>query len=225
MAPSLPISRPAIFDDDLNAFRADRRQWSEELAHLSYIDGFLTSLVVGPTLVPPSEWLAALVETETGTLDADDTELMCTMLLAQYEAIAEELYEDLEAYEPLFWTDDNGTRVCRDWANGFFDAMRFCDEHWGRFFRDKESRDLILPILFQLDSDELRQMLSTGDLDLEEIAARAEDVITESVLALSDYWLAHGPARPQRRRKRAKVGRNAPCPCGSGKKYKKCCLH
>ena len=24
--------------------------------------------------------------------------------------------------------------------------------------------------------------------------------------------------------KRAKVGRNAPCPCGSGKKYKKCCI-
>ncbi|WP_436231241.1 SEC-C metal-binding domain-containing protein [Caballeronia sp. LjRoot29] len=23
---------------------------------------------------------------------------------------------------------------------------------------------------------------------------------------------------------RAKVGRNDPCPCGSGKKYKKCCL-
>ena len=22
-----------------------------------------------------------------------------------------------------------------------------------------------------------------------------------------------------------KIGRNAPCPCGSGKKYKKCCLH
>ena len=25
------------------------------------------------------------------------------------------------------------------------------------------------------------------------------------------------------RRKNAKIGRNAPCPCGSGKKYKKCC--
>lgn len=22
-----------------------------------------------------------------------------------------------------------------------------------------------------------------------------------------------------------KIGRNAPCPCGSGKKYKKCCLN
>ncbi len=30
-----------------------------------------------------------------------------------------------------------------------------------------------------------------------------------------------GPKQPVR--KEAKVGRNAPCPCGSGKKYKKCC--
>jgi len=33
-----------------------------------------------------------------------------------------------------------------------------------------------------------------------------------------------GPAEQQPvRREGAKVGRNAPCPCGSGKKYKKCC--
>jgi len=30
-------------------------------------------------------------------------------------------------------------------------------------------------------------------------------------------------ARPQAARKDKKVGRNDPCPCGSGKKYKKCC--
>lgn len=32
---------------------------------------------------------------------------------------------------------------------------------------------------------------------------------------------ADGPAVPEKREV-AKVGRNAPCPCGSGKKYKKC---
>ncbi|RPJ78912.1 MAG: hypothetical protein EHJ94_08795, partial [Deltaproteobacteria bacterium] len=26
-----------------------------------------------------------------------------------------------------------------------------------------------------------------------------------------------------RKRESEKVGRNSPCPCGSGKKYKKCC--
>jgi preprotein translocase subunit SecA len=33
----------------------------------------------------------------------------------------------------------------------------------------------------------------------------------------SDGTAVHGPARS------AKVGRNDPCPCGSGIKYKKCC--
>ncbi len=37
--------------------------------------------------------------------------------------------------------------------------------------------------------------------------------------------LSHGSSEPGSRtvRKEAKVGRNDPCPCGSGKKYKKCC--
>jgi preprotein translocase subunit SecA len=38
------------------------------------------------------------------------------------------------------------------------------------------------------------------------------------------YGPADGtPAKPQVVRKDRKVGRNDPCPCGSGKKYKKCC--
>lgn len=32
------------------------------------------------------------------------------------------------------------------------------------------------------------------------------------------------PEEPDRR-PAAKIGRNSPCPCGSGKKYKKCCQH
>ncbi len=39
-------------------------------------------------------------------------------------------------------------------------------------------------------------------------------------------WYFHDAAAPkveQVRREQPKVGRNEPCPCGSGKKYKKCC--
>ncbi len=38
-----------------------------------------------------------------------------------------------------------------------------------------------------------------------------------------DGWLFNEPQMPIRREEK-KVGRNDPCPCGSGKKYKKCCL-
>ena len=33
--------------------------------------------------------------------------------------------------------------------------------------------------------------------------------------------ISHGPVR----RAEPKIGRNEPCPCGSGKKYKKCCMN
>ena len=38
------------------------------------------------------------------------------------------------------------------------------------------------------------------------------------------YSRDEGGGKPETiRREGKKVGRNAPCPCGSGKKYKKCC--
>lgn len=36
--------------------------------------------------------------------------------------------------------------------------------------------------------------------------------------------MAIPPTQRQMNRKPPKVGRNEPCPCGSGKKFKKCCL-
>lgn len=38
------------------------------------------------------------------------------------------------------------------------------------------------------------------------------------------YGAPEKGAKPAPARAMVKVGRNDPCPCGSGKKYKKCCL-
>jgi uncharacterized protein len=43
-----------------------------------------------------------------------------------------------------------------------------------------------------------------------------ERAVTQSVIRINAHWHPE-PV------KTAKVGRNDPCPCGSGKKYKKCC--
>jgi SEC-C motif-containing protein len=37
------------------------------------------------------------------------------------------------------------------------------------------------------------------------------------------WWYVDGEGQTPLRRDQPKVGRNEPCPCGSGKKYKKCC--
>jgi uncharacterized protein len=51
-----------------------------------------------------------------------------------------------------------------------------------------------------------------------------DELVDEACLALQDlrcYWVDHAP-RPAPRRVEPVPGRNDPCPCGSGRKYKKC---
>jgi uncharacterized protein len=50
---------------------------------------------------------------------------------------------------------------------------------------------------------------------------RAFDAAVWAVYDLRQLWKSLGP-RVEGVRKPAEPGRNDPCPCGSGKKYKKC---
>jgi uncharacterized protein len=52
--------------------------------------------------------------------------------------------------------------------------------------------------------------------------AEVADSIADSVLANREFWFQKS-IPPTVRRETAKVGRNDPCPCGSGKKFKNCC--
>ena len=79
----------------------------------------------------------------------------------------------------------------------------------------------------QATSDLLPAAEQAGDtvpgLDEEcQMKREASATFGDSVMAAYSYWLdkriSHAPVR----RGGPKVGRNGPCPCGSGKKYKSC---
>ena len=60
--------------------------------------------------------------------------------------------------------------------------------------------------------------------DLGACVEQLTDAIPESVLGMYRQGRsAAGVSAQPFRRQTVKVGRNDPCPCGSGKKYKKCC--
>lgn len=66
------------------------------------------------------------------------------------------------------------------------------------------------------------------ELDLEEDAdllAEAPELIPACVAGIDGFWKERrGRAKAgSGQAKSAKVGRNDPCPCGSGRKYKRCC--
>ena len=78
--------------------------------------------------------------------------------------------------------------------------------------------------------DHIREAFIQGDVDIS-VAGELEEV--EIALGVRERrstpppnydWLGLPPP-DQPFRNQDKVGRNEPCPCGSGKKYKKCCLN
>src|SRR6266446_1126655 len=48
------------------------------------------------------------------------------------------------------------------------------------------------------------------------------DVLKTAVLAIYEFWSSYDQ-NPNPIRASVSPGRNDPCPCGSGKKYKRCC--
>lgn len=123
--------------------------------------------------------------------------------------------------------DDAGQLVSGAlWAVGFFDAIDDFAADW----RDPSDlvavalkTDLLLQVqaLMLPDGEELQAHLTHWH---EGRALTRDELIDEACFAIQDlrvWWLDHA-VKPTTRHVEPVPGRNDPCPCGSGRKYKKC---
>ena len=82
-----------------------------------------------------------------------------------------------------------------------------------------------------LPIEELRKLADARHEDLEHWLQRTREELMQTVGSLHAYWAEERTASAARLRQRTlpqrrvapKVGRNERCPCGSGRKFKKCC--
>jgi hypothetical protein len=97
-------------------------------------------------------------------------------------------------------------------------------------YGDPRALPLIEDAILSFEPD-LASLSSRSDLiELLDAHERLGGVLAHDVQERVDGWFAEWEGMQARRINaagapaRRKVGRNDPCPCGSGKKYKKCCL-
>jgi hypothetical protein len=79
-------------------------------------------------------------------------------------------------------------------------------------------------VLARLADDPHRRLVNDTVAEMERWACFREDRTTDTVPAASASGVPPSAPSSPIRRAAPKIGRNEPCPCGSGKKYKKCCL-
>jgi uncharacterized protein len=232
--PHEPFAPPT--DDELDYLdsillnRIDEESVTEEsdegILCASELDGFLTAIVSGPTTVVPSRWLPAVwgdFEPTWDSVDEFESFMKIVMRLMNFNAMV--LMEAPESFEPLFLERESKEAtalVVDEWCEGYLRAVALTSEEWAA--GGNEMEELLRPLLAFCEASDW----AAHDLSEPGATAMIQQQITPSVRAIHAYWLARrGEAIRQEtfRRTEPRVGRNDLCPCGSGKKYKKCCLN
>jgi uncharacterized protein len=210
------------------------------------LDGYLCGVIVQPVLLEPATWLAHVFDFDGRPLpdDVDPQWLQRTtaLILRRHGALNRAIVDD-GWFDPLVLEFDHEhprepvtegevdplaglgpiSQALMPWVAGF--------QHAAVCFPDLTELpdDAVMTALARLyrhlpaETDEEREIVAT--LDREHPLATLDDAMEELVVTVADLQEL---TREQRYkvetvvRAAPKVGRNDPCPCGSGRKFKQC---
>ena len=201
---------------------------------LEGVDGLFCALVASPDMVPPSEYLPVILGGEPGDsgsfADLDEAGATLSLLMRYWNSIIAD-FERESVHLPYLVEPGIDGILGRAWARGFLLGTRLAPFGWDELWNSEtEGQLLSIPLvagemdpewpkepLTQEQSDELLKWMCAGAARAYKSFAQLRRETAESNLDEEDYY-PETYVRPE-----PKIGRNAPCPCGSGKKYKKCC--
>lgn len=217
----------------LKEFLASQRGKNEALS-LSGLDGFLAGVLVCPRLIMPSGWLP-YVWSEAGDPDQapvyedlGQAQAVTTLIMQHYNSITDDLMD--RSCHPIIDIDEARDEILwRAWVGGFARAMSLAPESWNPIMLSSDSKAVaaLAGLRALIAINEVKCDLPQEEQD--RLIATAHTLIGPWVQALNDWRVKQpqarrpSPAPSQPRSAFGKVGRNDPCPCGSGRKYKKCC--
>lgn len=203
--------------------------------------GFLFTVCSSPEPVETAEWMQVVFNGEDPGYKSDEkrSEIEAALLAAFDEVNAQvqldepKLPEWCEVLEPPMENFGDEAPLAY-WADGFFDGYDWLSDVWDSCV-DEELEEALysaLMILFFFSHREDAQAFCTEVADSMTSKERlAETSVDNFAMAMATYarigrTLAQVFANTTPFvRDEAKVGRNDPCPCGSGKKFKKCCMN
>jgi uncharacterized protein len=196
--------------------------------NLEEMDGFFAALICGPTAVAPTECLDEIWGAGVGSfIDHADFDEFLNLAMRHWNFIAHTLAFPESVFHPYLSLEEgqtlpNGNR----WAKGFLRGMNLCLDEWNPLLQNENHFAMLIPILalaHENDLDpEMRSWATRPDSELRE---RVLVGLSVSTRLLYDHFRAYPQTKVRNRSSssRKKIGRNDPCYCGSGQKYKHCC--
>lgn len=223
-------------DDEYEQLESCLSRFQNERAmNLEMVDGFFTALICSPEMIPPSVYLNEI----WGGGEMPDDEIFDTteelqefinLVMRHWNAVSRKLNDD-DVFWPILFEETEGEPKGNDWAKGFIRGMKLNWDDWLELMEDEENGGSLIPILALAHENDPDPELRTYKEPVSE--ERRKQLITGLA---AGAMLIYKYFEPQRRmgvsatresntfrRDVPKVGRNEPCPCGSNRKFKRCC--
>ncbi len=221
-------------------------QRPEGTLSLHEAQGFLFTVACSPELIKPSEWLPFIFNEQEANYESDDeATIVLQALIDLYNIINTQVYTgeltlidefnlSLPALENI-----GESAIVGQWSKGFLMGHDWLHEIWEDYIPDELSDELgsIMMVLSFFSSKSLaeiyyHELAKSSDQTLEQYAKVIQDTLGPAILSYAHMGRSIQTALSESENEfempyinEQKIGRIEPCPCGSGKKYKKCCLH
>ncbi len=226
------------------ALRAFLEHPSRPAGTLTYheLQGFLFTIVSAPEMIPASEWLPIIFAGEDiDYASVEEAEAVIGQIMTLSNTINASVLDPpalLPADCPL--RDDVlanfvGDAPFAQWSRGFLRGHQWLEQLWEETVPKElqEELDATLMALSFFSSREMAEGFhveaSKGNQSFEAMADAIHRVVPAAVAqyahmgrSIATVLAGHDAEAPEPTRT-ATVGRNDPCPCGSGKKYQRCC--
>lgn len=210
------------------------RLYGKSAMNLEMLDGFVAALVCCPDTVLPSEylpeiWGGDLADREPFPAQQGLQEFL-DLLMRHWNTMSDTL-QSRDVYLPLLLENEQGIVCANDWASGFMRGISLRRGDWTELFDDEDHGGSLVPILALANEHHVDPEMRPYKEPID--AQQREKLIAYAaagVIAIYRYFAPHRRAAARKaresttyRRTSAKLGRNEPCTCGSGKKFKHCC--
>lgn len=207
---------------------------SKSIKTIVELNGLCTALISSSVIVPPSKWIPLIFANQQPAFQsANDLQSFITNLTKYYNEIANELLTETNHFKPLLsYTSNTGDKIfaAKDWARAYIHT-------WTQTNGDIAYADLEIRRSLEHISDLLSEKTCAKleSLPAEEYELAYQALVKDIVIiyitgrkwAIKQIDMMNNHMEDSfttTQAKSNKVGRNDPCPCGSGKKYKKCCM-
>jgi uncharacterized protein len=218
-----PQTTPASFaDDDLARLEAllHASPYADRALSADALQGLFVAMAMGPDHEPAEQWLqAALGDTDE---ERSHVEPELVGLMERFRvATAESLRDGTLAL--LLYPLRRGRPDYATWCQGFLLGVEIAPTDWYEAADPDDVDELLFPLRVLGDelTDEERSTYTPAAW--RKLVLDSEAGFDEAIVRLRDFWsIVRSPPRTIRHAA-PKVGRNEPCPCGSGRKHKHCC--